>query len=178
MVLRDAPLLGIKLIKPKIYSDSRGFFEEIYQVDRYKSSGILTNFVQDNHSRSTKGVVRGLHYTIKRPQAQLLTVIRGAIFDVVVDVRKNSLTFGKWFGVELSDESEFRQIYMPHGFAHGFCVLSEYADIHYRVTQPYEHSDEFGIRWNDPEVGIDWPVSNPVVSDRDQAHPFLADALL
>ena len=119
-----------------------------------------------------------MHYTIKRPQAQLLSVIRGVVFDVVVDVRKGSPTFGKWFGVELSDQSEFRQIYMPHGFAHGFCVLSEYADVHYKVTQPYEHSDEYGIRWDDPEVGIEWPVSNPVVSDKDQAHPLLANAVL
>ncbi len=178
MIVKDGPLQGIKLIQPNIFVDSRGFFEETYQLDRYLSAGINEKFVQDNHSRSTKGVIRGMHYTIKRPQAQLLSVIRGVVFDVVVDVRKGSPTFGKWFGVELSDQSEFRQIYMPHGFAHGFCVLSEYADVHYKVTQPYEHSDEYGIRWDDPEVGIEWPVSNPVVSDKDQAHPLLANAVL
>jgi dTDP-4-dehydrorhamnose 3,5-epimerase len=165
---------GILLIEPKIYSDDRGFFLENYEKNRYKSIGIKEEFVQDNHSRSSKNVLRGLHFTSHKPQAQILTVMRGKIFDVVVDIRKNSSTFGQWFGTELSDEN-IRQIYMPHGFAHGFCVLSDYADLHYKVSQPYDQNDEGGLRWNDPDINIDWPINTPLISERDKIHSTLAE---
>ena len=161
---------GLLLIEPTCYYDERGFFLESYEKERYQSVGILDRFVQENHSRSLKNVLRGLHFTQKKTQAQILTVIRGKIFDVVVDVRKDSPTFGKWFGAELSDEG-IRQIYMPHGFAHGFCVLSEFADLHYKVSQRYDPSDDGGLLWNDSDIGIEWPVSKPIISDRDKKHP-------
>lgn len=171
MKVNKCPLEGVLLIEPTLYGDSRGFFLESYQQDRYHAVGIREEFVQDNHSRSAKNVLRGMHFTKNIPQAQILTVMRGKIFDVVVDVRKSSPTFGKWFGTELSD-SGLRQIYMPHGFAHGFCVLSDFADLHYKVSAKYDPKDEGGLLWNDPEVGIEWPLNNPSVSERDQQHPL------
>jgi dTDP-4-dehydrorhamnose 3,5-epimerase len=168
---------GVILIEPATYADERGFFLESYQLERYRSVGITEEFVQDNHSRSAKNVLRGMHFTKNNPQAQILTVMRGKIFDVVVDVRKGSPSFGIWFGTELSDEGP-RQIYMPHGFAHGFCVLSDFADLHYKVSAKYDPKDEGGLRWNDPDVGIVWPVKNPAVSDRDQKHPLLREAFI
>jgi dTDP-4-dehydrorhamnose 3,5-epimerase len=125
-------------------------------------------------SRSTRGVLRGLHFTKSKPQAQIVTVMRGRIFDVVVDIRKDSPTFGKWFGTELSDEGP-RQVYMAHGFAHGFCVLSDYADLHYKVSHRYDPNDEGGLIWNDDEVKIDWPIKNPLISDRDMGHRKLEE---
>jgi dTDP-4-dehydrorhamnose 3,5-epimerase len=163
---------GILLIEPAVYTDDRGFFLESFEKERYRELGITDEFVQDNHSRSARNVLRGLHFTTKKPQAQIVTVMRGKIFDVVVDVRKDSPTFGKWMGIELSDESPM-QIYMAHGFAHGFCVLSEYADLHYKVSQRYNPNDDGGLHWNDPDVGIDWPVHTPIISERDKNHPFL-----
>lgn len=174
MKITKCQLDGVLLIDPSRYADERGFFLESYQRDRYHAAGITEEFVQDNHSRSAKNVLRGMHYTKNTPQAQILTVMRGKIFDVVVDVRRDSPTFGKWFGTVLSDEGS-RQIYMPHGFAHGFCVLSEFADLHYKVSAEYDPKDEGGLHWNDPDVGIAWPVTNPTVSDRDQKHSMLRD---
>jgi dTDP-4-dehydrorhamnose 3,5-epimerase len=174
MQVKQVPLNGILLIEPVVYADSRGFFLETYEQTRYRALGILETFVQDNHSRSAKNVLRGLHFTKRKPQAQILTVMSGHIFDVVVDIRKDSLTFGQWFAAELSDTG-LRQIYMSHGFAHGFCVLSAYADLHYKVSQRYDPHDEGGIRWDDPEVGIHWPVERPIISDRDRNHPLLKD---
>lgn len=162
------------LIEPRCYHDERGFFLESYEQERYQAVGILDEFVQENHSRSSQNVLRGLHFTQKKPQAQILTVMRGKIFDVVVDVRKDSPTFKKWFGTELSDEG-VRQIYMAHGFAHGFCVLSEFADLHYKVSQRYDPGDDGGLLWNDPDIGIEWPISKPIISDRDQNHPTLRE---
>ena len=159
-----------------MFTDDRGFFLESYQEERYYGIGVTANFVQDNHSRSMKHVLRGLHFTKNKPQAQLLTVMRGKIFDVVVDIRKDSQTFGQWFGTELSDAGP-RQIYMADGFAHGFCVLSDYADLHYKVSQRYDPSDDGGLRWNDPGIEIDWPVNTPVMSNRDRNHPLLKDLL-
>lgn len=161
---------GLLLLEPRCYHDERGFFLESYERERYHSAGIVEDFVQENHSRSAANVLRGLHFTKKKAQAQILTVMRGKIFDVVVDLREESPTFKKWFGTELSDEG-VRQIYMAHGFAHGFCVLSEYADLHYKVSQRYDPSDDGGLLWNDPEIDIDWPVSSPTISARDQKHP-------
>jgi dTDP-4-dehydrorhamnose 3,5-epimerase len=176
MEIIDCPLSGILILKPKTYVDSRGFFLETYESARYKSIGINEEFIQDNHSRSVKNVLRGLHFTRRHPQAQILTVMRGKIFDVVVDIRKNSPTFCQWFGVELSD-SGIGQIYMPHGFAHGFCVLSDFADLHYKVSAKFDPSDDGGLRWNDPMIDIAWPVKNPIVSNRDQHHPMMTEII-
>jgi len=174
MKVRKCHLEGILLIEPITYVDDRGFFLESFEKKRYRELGITEDFIQDNHSRSKKNVLRGLHFTRNKPQAQILTVMRGRIFDVVVDIRKNSPTFAKWFGTELSDAG-VRQIYMPHGFAHGFCVLSEFADLHYKVNQQYDPADEGGLIWNDNKVQIDWPIREPLVSERDQMHQRLED---
>jgi len=163
------PFSGVMVLEPDRFEDARGFFLESFEQERYRALGITEDFVQDNHSRSRKNVLRGLHFTRNRPQAQIVTVICGRIFDVVVDIRKDSPTFGKWSGTELSDEGP-RQVYMAHGFAHGFCVLSDYADLHYKVSQRYDPSDEGGLIWNDSEVRIDWPIKDPVISARDQKH--------
>jgi dTDP-4-dehydrorhamnose 3,5-epimerase len=172
MKVSKCHLDGILVIDPNCFADDRGYFLESFEQERYRELGITENFVQDNHARSKKNVLRGLHFTRNRPQAQILTVVRGRIFDVVVDIRKDSPSFGKWFGTELSDEGP-RQVYMAHGFAHGFCVLSDYADLHYKVSQRYDPNDDGGLRWNDPDVGIEWRVSTPVISERDRNHPFL-----
>ncbi len=171
MKTTTCPLDGILLIEPSVYADDRGFFLESFEQSRYRAIGITEDFIQDNHSRSARNVLRGMHFTKRKPQAQILTVMRGRIFDVVVDIRRDSPTFGRWFGTALSDEG-IRQIYMPHGFAHGFCVLSDYADLHYKVSQRFDPHDDGGLRWNDRDIGIDWPVREPVVSDRDKCHPF------
>lgn len=162
------------LIEPVRYADARGFFLETFEEERYRACGIVETFVQDNHSRSVKNVLRGLHFTTNKPQAQLLTVMRGSIFDVVVDIRKQSTTFGKWLGVELGDDGP-AQIYMPHGFAHGFCVLSDWADLHYKVSQRYDSHDEGGLIWNDEDVQIAWPIKNPIISPRDRQHRRLSE---
>ena len=168
------PFDGIMVLEPRQFSDERGFFLESFQQDSYRDLGITEDFVQDNHSRSVKGVLRGMHFTRRQPQAQLLTVIRGRIFDVVVDVRKDSPTFGKWFGTELGDEGP-RQVYMAHGFAHGFCALSDVVDLHYKVSEKYDPADDGGLRWDDPDVAIDWPSDVFFISNRDQTHPYLKD---
>lgn len=172
MKVSKCHLDGILIIESAVYVDDRGFFSESYEQERYRALGIVDTFVQDNHSRSRKNVLRGLHFTKSKPQAQIVTVMRGRIFDVVVDIRKDSPTFGKWFGTELGDEGA-RQVYMPHGFAHGFCVLSDWADLHYKVSQRYDSCDEGGLIWNDSEVGIDWPIKDPVISERDARHRAL-----
>lgn len=166
---------GLLLIELRCFSDDRGFFLESFQTEQYRAAGIADKFVQDNHSRSAKGVLRGMHYTVKHPQAQIVTVMRGRIFDAVVDLRPASSSFGRWAGFELSDAGPRRQIYMAPGFAHGFLVLSEYADLHYKVSRFYDPSDEGGLRWNDPDVGIRWPIDAPRVSGRDAAYPALRE---
>jgi dTDP-4-dehydrorhamnose 3,5-epimerase len=165
-------LSGLLLIEPRCFRDERGFFLETFQFQRYRDSGITDVFVQDNHSHSRYGVLRGLHFQIQRPQAQVVTVMRGRVFDVAVDLRSDSATFGQWYGVQLSDEGP-RQLYMAPGFGHGFCVLSEFADLHYKVSCLYDHNDEGGVAWNDRDIGIRWPIENPVVSPRDNAYPTL-----
>ncbi len=170
----ETGLSGVLLIEPRCFGDERGFFLESFQSLRYREAGILDDFVQDNHSRSVKGALRGLHFTIKHPQAQIVTVMRGRIFDVAVDLRPDSVTFGRWYGVELTDEGP-RQLYMAPGFGHGFCVLSELADLHYKVSRPYNHADEGGVIWNDPDIGIRWPIATPVVSQRDNSYPILRE---
>ena len=162
------------LIEPQCFHDKRGLFFESFHAERYRDCGIADNFVQDNYSRSRRGVLRGLHFQIKRPQAQLVTVVRGRVFDVVVDLRCNSASFGQWFGVELNEDGP-RQLYMVPGFAHGFCVLSEFADVHYKVSQLYNGGDEGGVYWADRDIGIRWPVETPLVSKRDSSYPRLRE---
>ena len=176
MKVKKCKLEGILLIDPQLYLDERGFFLESFEQERYRELGIKDEFVQDNHSRSKKGVLRGLHFTKSKPQAQIVTVIRGTVFDVVVDIRKDSPTFGQWFGAELSDEG-LRQIYMSPGFAHGFCVLSDYADLHYKVSQRYDSKDEGGLAWDDSDINIDWPIKSPVISERDLRRAAFLDLL-
>jgi dTDP-4-dehydrorhamnose 3,5-epimerase len=172
MKVQKGDLDGILIIQPDMHADDRGFFLESFEQMRYLDAGITDKFVQDNHSRSKKNVLRGLHFAQKNPQAQIVTVIRGTIYDVTVDIRKNSPTFGKWFGVELSHFGS-SQIYMPPGFAHGFCVLSDWADLHYKVSEYYDPTDDGGIAWNDFEIGINWPIEQPIISTKDRAHPAL-----
>jgi dTDP-4-dehydrorhamnose 3,5-epimerase len=170
--IEKTPLEGLLLIEPRCFRDERGFFIESFQYARYKAAGIVDSFVQDNQSRSVKDVLRGLHFQIRRPQAQIVTVMQGSIVDVAVDLRPNSSTFGRWFGAKLSEDGP-RQMYMTSGFAHGFCVLSDVADVHYKVSRNYDHADEGGVLWNDPDIGINWPVDVPHLSARDSAYPML-----
>lgn len=158
------------------YRDHRGFFAEIYRRSEFEAHGIRGPFVQVNHSRSVRGVLRGLHYQ-KPPaaQAKLVTVLRGEIFDVAVDIRRGSPTYGRWVGTVLSGE-DGRMLYIPEGFAHGFCVLSEVADVLYEVTAEYAPELERGIRWDDPDIGIQWPISDPILSEKDAALPLLREA--
>jgi dTDP-4-dehydrorhamnose 3,5-epimerase len=174
MKIEQTGIAGLLVIEPKTFRDERGFFLESYRAKRYREIGIADDFVQDNHSRSIKGVLRGLHFTIKKPQAQIVTLLHGRIFDVAVDLRGRSATFGHWFGLELSDEGP-RQIYMAPGFAHGFCVLSEFADLHYKVSRVYDPDDEGGVLWSDPDIGIRWPIGAPLVGRRDAAYPRLRE---
>jgi dTDP-4-dehydrorhamnose 3,5-epimerase len=174
MEVRHTPLDGVLVFKPAVHVDTRGFFMESYSARTLQSLGIDVQFVQDNHSRSMKGVLRGLHYQVNPGQVKLVRAISGAIFDVAVDIRHGSPTFGHWFGQVLSEDN-FLQLYIAPGFAHGFCVLSERADIAYKVNTFYSPPDERGLRWDDPDIRIDWPVSDPLVSERDRHHPGLAD---
>ena len=167
---------GVLLIELEVYVDERGFFFESFEKERYYKLGITENFVQDNHSRSGKNVLRGMHFTREKPQSQLLTVTHGKIYDVVVDIRKGSSTFGEWFGTELCAKGT-NQIYMAHGFAHGFCVLSDWADLHYKVSQSYDPEDDGGLLWNDSEVNIQWPIKEQIISDRDSHHGNLFEIM-
>lgn len=173
----DTPLPGVKLIEPRVFGDDRGFFLESWNARNFAEHGLDLDFVQDNHSRSARGVLRGLHYQLKNPQGKLVRVTAGAVFDVAVDVRRTSPHFGRWVGYELSDANK-RMLWVPPGFAHGFVVLSDSADFLYKCTQLYDSSDDRGIRWNDPAVGIDWPLAGitPQLSGKDAAAPLLADA--
>lgn len=175
MRIIETRLPGVLLIEPQVFGDERGFFQEIWQGDRYTVNGINGPFVQDNLSRSSKGVLRGLHFQEPGPQGKLVQVISGAVFDVAVDIRKGSPTFGVWVGEELS-ETNHRQLWVPQGFAHGFCVISESADFIYKCDAPYCPTDEHAIRYDDPDIGIAWPVTNPLLSERDSGAPRLCDA--
>jgi dTDP-4-dehydrorhamnose 3,5-epimerase len=172
MDVTQTGLSGLLLIEPRCFQDDRGSFLETYQAERYRAHGIDDKFVQDNHSRSRRNVLRGIHFQVKNPQAQIVTVIRGRIFDVAVDLRRGSSTFARWYGIELNDEGP-RQLYMAPGYGHGFCVLSEYADLHYKVSCLYTAGDEGGLIWNDKDIGIRWPIEQPIVSGRDGAFPAL-----
>lgn len=168
------PLPGLLVIKPRVFEDERGFFLETWEKRKYKEIGIEEGFVQDNWSRSTKGVLRGLHYQKEHPQGKLVCVKGGKVFDVAVDIRENSDTFGEWHGEELSDENHL-QMYVPPGFAHGFCVLSEKADFNYKCTDYYFPNDEGGINWNDPFLDINWGLTEKslIISSKDRSLPNL-----
>jgi dTDP-4-dehydrorhamnose 3,5-epimerase len=171
---RPTELPDVILYAPRVFKDSRGFFLETFHAAKYAESGLARPFVQDNYSHSARHVLRGMHYQLGHAQAKLVSVIWGTIFDVAVDVRRGSPTFGRWVGQTLSDENR-HQLYIPEGFAHGFCVLSDRADVMYKCTDYYSPSDERGIRWDDPEIGIRWPVEQPVLADRDRSLPLLRD---
>ncbi|MDP6336522.1 MAG: dTDP-4-dehydrorhamnose 3,5-epimerase [Nitrospinaceae bacterium] len=172
MKVSKAPLDGVLIVEPKIFKDPRGMFYEVYSAKRYAEHGITAHFVQDNHSVSEKGVVRGLHYQVNPGQAKLVRVTRGEVFDVVVDIRKESSTYGKWWGLRLSETNNL-QLYIPVGFAHGFCVLSETVEFLYKCSDYYSPENERGILWNDPDLAIDWPVENPTLSEKDKVYPRL-----
>lgn len=177
MQIIETKIPEVKIIEPKVFGDTRGFFYESFQDKRYFDNGIDANFVQDNFSRSITGVLRGLHYQLKYPQAKLVTVIRGSVLDVAVDIRVGSPTFGEWVGVILNDENH-RQLYIPAGFAHGFCVLSDIVDFAYKCSDYYHPEDEHGILWNDSEIGISWDLPQeivPVLSVKDLQNKLLRD---
>jgi dTDP-4-dehydrorhamnose 3,5-epimerase len=174
MHVEETGLSGLLLIEPNCHRDERGFFLEAFQGRRYREAGVTDEFVQDNHSHSRQGVLRGLHFQVKQPQAQLVGIIRGRIFDVAVDLRPDSATFGRWYGAELSADRP-RQLYMAPGFGHGFCVLSDFADILYKVSEFYDPHDEAGLVWNDRDIAIRWPIESPIVSKRDGAYPSLRE---
>ena len=165
---------GVLIIEPEVFADGRGFFMETYHAARYREHGIEGPFVQDNHSRSVAGTLRGLHLQVRRPQGKLVRVIEGEVYDVCVDVRRGSPTFGRWVGVTLTAEN-VRQCYVPPGFAHGFCVLTPVAQVEYKCTDLYDPGGELGVAWNDPALAISWPVSDPILSARDKGHPTLAE---
>ncbi|ARO86541.1 dTDP-4-dehydrorhamnose 3,5-epimerase [Nitrosospira lacus] len=171
----------VLIIEPKVFGDSRGFFFESFNLKVFsQATGLDVNFVQDNHSRSVKGVLRGLHYQIRQPQGKLVRVVRGAVFDVSVDIRKSSPNFGQWVGVELTEDN-YRQVWVPPGFAHGFYVLSDSADFLYKTTDYYVPDFERSLAWNDPKVAIAWPIDNdeqPIISIKDELGASLADAEL
>ncbi len=169
-------LPGVLILELDVYRDKRGFFLETYHANKYQGVGIPGSFVQDNQSHSVHGTVRGLHVQRSHPQGKLIRVLQGEIFDVAVDIRRGSPTFRCWIGEILSAQN-FRQIYVPPGFAHGFCVLSETADVAYKCTELYDPTDEFSILWNDPDLGIAWPVREPLLSEKDRSAPRLAELI-
>lgn len=170
----ESPISGCKVIQPKVFGDSRGFFLETFQAKRYQEAGIDFEFVQDNHSRSEQGVLRGLHFQVNKPQGKLVRVVQGEVFDVAVDIRRGSPTYGQWHGVILSAENK-TQFWVPPGLAHGFLVLSESADFEYKCTDYYDPEDEDCLIWNDPTVNIQWPITTPKLSEKDQLGKALKD---
>jgi dTDP-4-dehydrorhamnose 3,5-epimerase len=173
MKVTETSLAGVLIIEPKVFGDQRGFFLESFQLERYREFGVEQPFVQDNHSRSSRGVLRGLHFQRTRPQGKLVSVSRGAVYDVAVDINPDSPTCGQFVGVELSDENH-RQLWVPPGFAHGFCVISDVADFQYKCTDYYSPEDEGGLLWNDPDLRIPWPIDTPQLSAKDQNNPTLS----
>jgi dTDP-4-dehydrorhamnose 3,5-epimerase len=172
METKATDLKGVLLIEPKVFADPRGFFMETYHQTRYRAAGIRTDFIQDNLSRSTRGILRGLHFQIQHPQAKLIQVLEGEVFDVAVDLRAGSPNFGRWTGARLS-AANHRQLFIPAGFAHGFAVLSETALFAYKCSDVYHPEDEGGLLWSDPALAIDWPVAAPVLSEKDATFPCL-----
>ena len=176
MKISPTELADVLIVEPDVHRDPRGFFLESYHAGKYRAGGIAAAFVQDNHSRSARGTLRGLHAQRRRPQGKLVRVLEGEIWDVAVDLRRSSPTFTRWVAVHLSAEN-FRQCFIPAGFAHGFCVLSDAAQVEYKVTDFYDQADEYGVRWDDPDLRIAWPVRDPILSAKDRALPRLAEIL-
>ena len=174
MNIIETELEGLKIIEPKVFEDPRGFFMETYRRSSYQDACPDINFVQDNLSFSQKGTLRGLHFQVHHPQAKLVQAITGEIFDVAVDIRRDSPSFGQWSGVYLSEGNK-RQLLIPAGFAHGFCVVSETAHVCYKCSDYYHPEDEGGILWSDPAIGIEWPVKEPILSEKDKKFPVLAE---
>jgi len=174
LISTEQTLPGVLLIEPAVFEDDRGFFMETYHVEKYRETGIVRAFVQDNLSHSRRDTLRGLHYQLRRPQGKLIYVVVGEILDIAVDIRKGSPVFGKWASVRLSSENR-RQVYVPEGFAHGFWVLSDVADVIYKCTDLYVPGDDYGILWSDPDLGIPWPSDRPVLSKKDAGNPRLKD---
>lgn len=175
MKVTSTALPGVLLIEPAVHGDERGFFVETFQAERYRTmAGISLTFIQDNHSRSRRGVLRGLHLQKARPQGKLVRAARGEVFDVAADIDPASATFGRWVGAVLSEKNQ-HQLWIPPGYAHGFLVLSEVADFEYKCTDYYDPKSEAGVVWNDPQLGIDWPIAAPTLSARDRALPTLAE---
>ena len=173
--MNDIAIRDVVVLEPNVFGDDRGFFFESFNQAHFESAiGKKINFVQDNHSRSRRGVLRGLHYQREHAQGKLVQVVRGAVFDVAVDIRRGSPSFGQWAGAELTDENH-RQLWVPPGFAHGFCVLSEACDFTYKCTDFYHPADEGGLIWNDPDIDIDWPIASPSLSAKDAACPRLSE---
>jgi dTDP-4-dehydrorhamnose 3,5-epimerase len=174
MKVTPTALPEVLLIEPRVFSDERGFFFESYHSQRYESLGIPARFVQDNQSHSNRGVLRGMHYQLGQPQAKLVTVVAGEVYDVAVDIRRGSPTFGRWVGAVLSGENKL-QLYIPEGFAHGFYTLSGTADLFYKCADFYAHKEERGVRWDDPDIGIVWPAGERILAPRDAAFPRLRE---
>lgn len=175
MQVIDTAIVDVKIIQPKVFGDDRGFFLETFEKRRYQAMlNIDYDFVQDNHSRSQKGVLRGLHFQKQNPQGKLVRVVRGEVFDVAVDIRKNSPTYGAWVGINLSETNK-TQFWIPPGLAHGFAVISDIADFEYKCTDYYNPTDESCLLWNDPTVNITWPIKNPLLSERDKQGKLLGD---
>ncbi len=175
MKIRPAKLSGMLLIEPVVHQDDRGFFLETFHKDRYQSAGLVSDFVQDNHSFSQRGTLRGLHYQLPCPQGKLVWVIRGEVMDVAVDLRRGSPTFSQWQSVILSGSNR-QQIYVPPGMAHGFCVISDVAEVIYKCTEYYRPQHQHTLRWNDPDLGIKWPASDPLLSEQDRRGCLLSEA--
>lgn len=176
LTIESRHLNGICVLSPQVFQDDRGFFTEVFRADQFKALGLPTEFVQDNHSGSVRGVLRGLHFQWAPPMGKLMRVTRGTAFLVAVDVRKGSPTLGKWFGAEVSAEGR-KQIWAPAGFARGFCVLSDYAEIQYKCTGIYNNKGESGIRWDDPQIGVQWPIRDVQLSDKDRKAQTLQEWL-
>ena len=176
MNILQTSLSGVVIIEPDVFRDGRGFFLETYHREKYVEAGIPLTFVQDNYSRSGEGSLRGLHAQIQHPQGKLIRVSQGEVFDVAVDIRRGSPTFAQWVGATLSGEN-FKQIYIPPGFAHGFCVISESADLEYKCTELYNPSDELIISWKDSRINITWPIAAPILSKKDQVAPGLDEQI-
>ncbi len=173
ITVTETSLPGVIVVEPRVFDDDRGFFMESFNARDFTDAGLPVDFVQDNHSRSTRGVLRGLHYQYPLWQGKLVRALVGEIFDVAVDIRRSSPHFGQWFGLTLSAQNH-KQLYVPAGFAHGFCVLSEVSEMAYKCTTLYQPSDDAAVLWNDPDIDIDWPISNPILSPKDSAAPRLA----
>jgi dTDP-4-dehydrorhamnose 3,5-epimerase len=176
--LRFTPteLPEVILVEPDVHRDERGFFLETYHAEKYRAGGVAGTFLQDNHSRSAQGTLRGLHAQLRRPQGKLVRAVEGEMLDVAVDIRKSSRTFGRWVAVRLSGET-FHQLYVPPGFAHGFCVLSPVVHVEYKCTDFYDREDEIAVAWDDPEIGIEWPLLEPTLSARDKKAARLKDLM-